>query len=54
MALHYLDNLDAKLQMFAGLIQGDANTDTSWTVYQPSLGRKLFKGTRLDDFAGES
>ncbi len=44
-ALHYLDNLDAKLQMFSLLIQNDANTDSNWTPFLPNLGRKLFKGT---------
>ncbi len=44
-ALHYLDNLDAKLQMFSLLIQNDANSDSNWTPYQQNLGRKLFKVT---------
>ncbi len=43
--LHYLDNLDAKLQMFSSLIQNDANTDSNWTPFQPNIGRKLFKAT---------
>jgi 3'-5' exoribonuclease len=43
--LHYLDNLDAKLQLFNLLIQGDANTESNWTPYQPNLGRKLFKAS---------
>ncbi len=43
MALHFLDNLDAKLQLFATLIQGDVNTDSNWTSFQPNLNRKLFK-----------
>jgi len=45
MALHYLDNLDAKLQLFDTLIQGDVNTDSNWTPFHPNLGRKLFKGS---------
>jgi len=43
-ALHYLDNLDAKLHAFEKLIDEDANVDSSWTTYFPHLGRKLFKG----------
>lgn len=42
-ALHFLDNLDAKLQLFNLLMQSDANTESNWTTYQPSLGRKLYK-----------
>lgn len=43
-ALHYLDNLDAKMHSIADLLETDANTDSNWTTYQPALGRKLFKG----------
>jgi 3'-5' exoribonuclease len=43
-ALHYLDNLDAKLHAVAHLIRTDANTDSNWTPYQSGLGRKLYKG----------
>lgn len=43
-ALHHLDNLDAKMHSLGQLIREDANTDSSWTPYQAHLGRKLFKG----------
>jgi len=43
-ALHYLDNLDAKVHQFQHLLDTDANLDSSWTQYQHNLGRKLFKG----------
>lgn len=43
-ALHYLDNLDAKMHSLGQLIRDDANTDSPWTPYQANLGRKLFKG----------
>ncbi len=46
-ALHFLDNLDAKLHMVSQLIQSDANTESNWTPYQASLGRKLYKGAAL-------
>lgn len=52
-ALHYLDNLDAKLQLFGTLIESDANTESNWTTFQPALGRKLFKGTATDRTAEE-
>jgi 3'-5' exoribonuclease len=45
-ALFCLDNLDAKINSFWQLMQDDPNTDSPWTVYQPNLERKLFKGTK--------
>jgi len=43
-ALHHIDNLDAKLHSFQKLIDDDPNTDSNWTTYFPNLGRKLYKG----------
>lgn len=43
-ALHCLDNLDAKLHNFRQLMRDDPNVDSSWTNFHQSLGRKLFKG----------
>ena len=43
-ALHLLDNLDAKLHCFHDLIAADVNSESTFTPYQPSLGRKLYKG----------
>ncbi|HEX4131509.1 MAG TPA: HD domain-containing protein [Pirellulales bacterium] len=43
-ALHQLDTLDARLHNFAQQMRDDANVDSSWTSFQPALGRKLFKG----------
>ncbi|MBL8827537.1 MAG: HD domain-containing protein [Planctomycetaceae bacterium] len=43
-ALHQLDNLDAKLHSFGQLMREDPNVESHWTAYQASLGRKLFKG----------
>lgn len=43
-ALHQLDNLDAKLHSFSQLMREDPNVDSHWTTYNPALGRKLFKG----------
>lgn len=53
-ALHYLDNLDAKIHHFEQLIRDDANVDSAWTQFHPNLSRKLFKGagpevTRSDE-----
>ena len=42
--LHYLDDLDAKLEAVRQIISVDANTESAWTPFNPSLGRKIFKG----------
>jgi 3'-5' exoribonuclease len=48
-ALHYLDNLDAKIHTFGREIRDDPSRDSSWTPFQQSLGRRLFKGTPRAD-----
>ncbi len=45
-ALHYLDNLDAKIGTFSQQMRDDPNVDSPWTLYNHNLGRKLFKGHR--------
>jgi 3'-5' exoribonuclease len=45
-ALHYLDNLDAKLHVFARDIREDRNALSAWTTYNPGIQRRLFKGLR--------
>jgi 3'-5' exoribonuclease len=45
-ALHLLDNLDAKLHSFHLLLRDDPNVDSSWTTYHANLGRKFYKGSR--------
>jgi len=45
-ALHYLDNLDAKLHEFTRDISADTNTQSSWTAFNARMDRKLFKGSR--------
>lgn len=44
-ALHHLDNLDAKVHNFSRTIQGDMNPASAWTPFDPQTGRRLFKGT---------
>lgn len=44
MLLHYIDNIDAKLHEFEGMIEDDMNKDAAWTPYNPRIERKLFKG----------
>lgn len=43
-ALHHLDNLDAKTNEFLSLIESDLNSESSWTPFQANIQRKLFKG----------
>ncbi len=44
-ALHFLDSLDARIHNVSQLISEDVNKDSPWTVYHPSIGRKIFKGS---------
>ena len=43
-ALHHLDNLDAKIHSFDQLMRDDPNVESGWTSFHHSLGRKLYKG----------
>jgi len=42
-ALHHIDNLDAKLTAYISVIETDISADGNWTNYTPSIGRKLWK-----------
>jgi 3'-5' exoribonuclease len=52
-ALHYLDNLDAKIHTFGREIRDDPSRGSSWTPFQQSLGRRLYKGSTTGDAAGD-
>ena len=43
-ALHYLDNLDAKIHAFTREIRDDPCKESNWTPYHPNMNRRLFKG----------
>jgi 3'-5' exoribonuclease len=43
-ALHHLDNFDAKVHRFTRDIRADGNKGSAWTPYDTGLGRRLFKG----------
>ena len=47
-ALHHIDNLDAKVNEFASIVDADPNRKSSWTPFHPRLNRKIFKGERKD------
>ncbi|HEY3242462.1 MAG TPA: HD domain-containing protein [Phycisphaerae bacterium] len=42
-AIHHLDNLDAKLHMYFREIANDPDAASSWTQYQRSLETKIYK-----------
>jgi 3'-5' exoribonuclease len=52
-ALHYLDNLDAKIHLFTREIRDDPCRGSSWTPYQASLNRRLFKGASTTNGDGD-
>lgn len=43
-ALHHLDNFDAKINTFVRELREDRNSRAAWTQYNPALGRRLFRG----------
>ena len=45
-ALHHLDNLDAKLYSVSQILKEDIHSDSPWTSYNAALGRKFFKGSK--------
>lgn len=45
-ALHMIDNLDAKLHEFMRAIHDDPNSGSHWTLFIPRLDRKIFKGAK--------
>lgn len=46
LAVHYLDNLDAKLQGFSRVVAEDRDPDSHWTGYHKMFGTMLYKGTK--------
>lgn len=44
-ALHYLDNFDAKVHSFTRDIREDRNGTSAWTPFNQSTQRRLFKGS---------
>lgn len=43
--LAYIDDLDAKVNQATELIESDRNTDSEWTAFHPTMGRKLYKAS---------
>jgi 3'-5' exoribonuclease len=54
-AIHYLDNLDAKLNIYLSEIESDPDPDSAWTNYKRTLETKIYKKFTLSNRpAGES
>ncbi|MCA9056863.1 MAG: HD domain-containing protein, partial [Planctomycetaceae bacterium] len=51
-ALHHIDNLDARLHEFTRAIDEDINADVAWTPYNPRIERRIFKGYSSDQRSG--
>ena len=45
--LHYLDDLDSKMESMRAQFQREAETQSPWTSYNPSLGRPLLNSARF-------
>ena len=43
-ALHHLDNLDARINEAMNVINSDPNRQSAWTAFVPRLGRRFYKG----------
>ena len=45
--LHYLDDLDSKMESMRANFERDAESEEGWTGYNPSLGRPLLNTTKF-------
>jgi 3'-5' exoribonuclease len=50
-AVHHIDNLDAKVHEFSRDIADDPNQQASFTPFNARLDRKLYKGLRASNGA---
>lgn len=52
--LHYLDNLDSKMECVRGLVEQDRQLEGAWTPYNKALDRSVLKKDRyLDETAAD-
>jgi 3'-5' exoribonuclease len=47
--LHYLDDLDSKMESMRAHFEREAGLEGAWTGYNPSLGRPLLKRDKFVD-----
>ncbi len=52
--LHYLDDLDSKMESMRAHLEREAEVTDDWTSYNPSLGRPLLKVRRFLEAAPEA
>ncbi len=52
--LHYLDDMDSKIQGMQGILERDASVAGNWTGYLASLGRPLLKMQKFLEEGGET
>jgi 3'-5' exoribonuclease len=45
--LHYLDDLDSKMEAMRAQFEREADLDNPWTSYNPSLGRPLLNTAKF-------
>ena len=45
--LHYLDDLDSKMESMRAHFEREAESDSSWTSYNASLGRTLLNTAKF-------
>jgi len=45
--LHYLDDLDSKMESMRAHFEREAESDSKWTSYNPSLGRTLLNTAKF-------
>jgi 3'-5' exoribonuclease len=45
--LHYLDDLDSKMESMRAHFEREAETDSNWTSYNASLGRVLLNTAKF-------
>jgi 3'-5' exoribonuclease len=43
--LHFVDDLDAKMNTLNRIVDDSRNTGATWSAYQPALQRFIFRGT---------
>lgn len=45
--LHYMDDLDSKMEAMRAQFEREAELDSAWTSYNPSLGRPLLNSKKF-------
>jgi 3'-5' exoribonuclease len=52
--LHYLDDLDSKMEAMRAQFERESSLDGAWTSYNPSLGRPLLNSEKFLSVQGPS